>query len=147
MDYVLASFIGISTIFSILAIQTGAHALLRPVSFAQSFGLPMTTKVASKNRPEDNEDALAVKQNLDFGLAYVTMMGVRQLATGVTILIFASRGKWTEIATILSVLGLLVATTDAYMLWNAGKTGLARYHALPGIAIAAHALVVLWRSN
>lgn len=147
MDYILTSFKAVSIIFSILAVQTGINALFRPISFAKSFGLPMDNNAATKSRAGNKEDAFVLSQHSDFGLAYVTMMGVRQLATGITILIFSSLGKWTEIATILSVLGLLVATTDAYNLWKAGKNGLARYHALPGIAIALHALAVLYRDD
>lgn len=147
MDYVLTSFKIISTIFSILAVQTGAHAVLRPASFAESFGLPIDLNVGQKSRGGDQKETLAAQRNIDSGLSYVTMMGVRQLGTGVIILIFASRGKWMEIATILSVVGLLVATTDAYNLWSARKPGLARFHALPGIAIAAHAILVLSRDS
>ncbi|CAI6341883.1 unnamed protein product [Periconia digitata] len=145
MDYLLTSFKGVGVTFGILAVQTGVHALWRPLSFAENFGLPLNPKLSAQNRPRGEKDHAA--KSVDFGPAYTTMMGARQAGTGVIILIFASCGKWMEIATVLSVVGLLCATTDAYNLWKGGKNGHARFHALPGLAIAAHALAVLYRNG
>ena len=71
-------------------------------------------------------------------------MGVRQLATGLTLLTFAYEEKWTEMATILSILGVVVAGTDGYYLARSGERGRAVFHAVPGALIAMLAgLVVL----
>ena len=72
-------------------------------------------------------------------------MGVRQLATGLTLLAFAYQGKWKEMATILSILGIVVAGTDGACLAqkNLGK-GL--FHAGPGACISALSIAVLYNS-
>lgn len=63
-------------------------------------------------------------------------MGVRQLATGLTLFTFAYQGKWNEMATILTILGFVVAGTDGYYLAQTGARGQARFHAIPGALIA-----------
>lgn len=64
-------------------------------------------------------------------------MGVRQLGTGITLLTFAYQGKWTEAATILAIIGIVVAGTDGFFLARAGYGSLGRFHAIPGAEIAA----------
>lgn len=126
MAYLLPTFKAVSLIFAIAAVGTGVQALVDPVGFSTSFGLPLS-KTAS-----DNERS------------YVSLMGVRQLATGITLLTFAYQGKWREMATLLAILGIVVAGTDGIYLSQAGKGGLARFHAIPGALIAALAGAVLY---
>ena len=70
-------------------------------------------------------------------------MGVRQLATGITLLTFAYQTKWTEMANILAILGVVVAGTDGVYLSRFGAGKQAMFHAIPGalIAILAGAVV------
>lgn len=70
-------------------------------------------------------------------------MGIRQFTTGLTLLIFAYQGKWMEMATILSILGFVVAGTDGYFLWKAGMRREGVFHAVPGGLIAGLAWAVL----
>ncbi|KXJ87571.1 hypothetical protein Micbo1qcDRAFT_167551, partial [Microdochium bolleyi] len=77
MDYVPTIFKTVSVTFSGLAIWTGLNGLLRPAHFAADFGLSIDSRADSKGakaqRPSDNPTTQA----------YVALMGVRQLATGV----------------------------------------------------------------
>jgi hypothetical protein len=70
-------------------------------------------------------------------LSYISLMGVRQFATGIILLTFAYQKKWTEVATILAVIGIIVAGTDGIHLSRAGHRRLGRFHAVPGALIAA----------
>lgn len=48
-----------------------------------------------------------------------------------------------EMATILSILGFVVAGTDGYFLWKAGMRREGVFHAVPGVLIAGLAWAVL----
>ena len=60
------------------------------------------------------------------------------------LLVFAYQGKWVECATILSIIGLVVAGMDGYHIAKNGNLGGGVFHAGPGAAIAALAGVVVW---
>lgn len=139
MDYILPAFKVVSIIFACLASATGAHALWNPVGFAASFGMPLQP-FAKKNNVDIGPNRLDGKT----AASYVSLMGVRQLATGITLLAFASQGKWTEMATILVILGLVVATTDGFFLYRSGAVAKGPFHALPGVLIALLAGTVLY---
>ena len=131
MDYILLGFKAVSVIFACLALATGAHALWHPFGFAGSFGIslqPLPEKYDA-NINTDGPDGNAAT-------SYVSLMGARQLATGITLLAFAIQGKWTEMATILVILGLIVATTDGFLLYRSGARKKGLFHALPGALIA-----------
>ena len=131
MNLLLPAFKTVSLTFAIAAVVTGTQAILYPMTFLRSFGLPFTpVKEADKptstaNLPKDDPIT-----------SYVSLMGVRQLATGMTLLTFAYQRKWTEMATMLTINGILVAGTDGFYLSRsgAGKKGL--LHAIPGALIA-----------
>lgn len=58
---------------------------------------------------------------------------------------FAYQGKWAEAATILSIIGVVVAGTDGWYIANVGgSVGGGLFHAGPGAAIAALAAAFLW---
>ena len=124
MDVLLTTFLTISLLFAVSAVATGFQALVDPVGFSRTFGLPLT--------PELHHQPV-------HGVArrYTSLMGVRQLATGVILLIFAYQHKWAEMATILAVIGVVVAGTDGMHLWRAGHKTQAQFHAIPGALIAA----------
>lgn len=139
MNYILPTFKAVSVTFACLAVATGAHALWNPVGFAASFGMPL--------RPPPRENDVNINANQPGGktdASYVSLMGVRQLATGITLLAFASQGKWTEMATILTILGLVVATTDGFFLYRSGAGAKGPFHAIPGALIALLAGAVLY---
>lgn len=128
----------VSVTFAFLATLTGLQALLTPVRFAASFGIPIT----------QSEPAIPAKSiapiHLDAAQSYVCLMGVRQLATGLILSAFAWQYKWTEMATILAVTGFLVAGTDGYYLAvRANSISKGVYHALPGSLIGSLAIAKL----
>ncbi|NPD68107.1 DUF4267 domain-containing protein [Lichenicola cladoniae] len=131
MNYILPAFKAVSVTFACLAVATGAHALWKPVGFAASFGMPLQP-LPKKNDVNINPNRLDGKT----AASYVSLMGVRQLATGFTLLAFASQGKWTEMATILVILGLVVATTDGFFLYRSGAGAKGLFHVIPGALIA-----------
>lgn len=136
MDYLLPAFKGVSLIFAVSAVATGVQAIVYPVSFSRSFGIPITA-VKDADTSKSTVNSHPSEQNNDpVALSYVSLMGVRQLATGITLLTFAYQKKWTEIATILSILGIVVAGTDGYYLSRTGARSQARFHAIPGALIA-----------
>ena len=132
MAFLPPLFKAVSLIFACAAVITGVHAMVDPLGFSRSFGIPINT-VDNAGKFEANAiNALDANSTI----SYVSLMGVRQLATGVTLLVFAYQGKWTEMATILAILGILVAGTDGLYLFHSGARSQARFHAIPGALIA-----------
>lgn len=125
----------VSIIFALASIATGLQAVFDPVGFSQSFGIPL---------PIESDKERASTKSTNASRSYVSLMGVRQLATGLILLTFAAQGKWVEMATILAILGIVVAGTDGVFLAKSGNSGQAKFHAIPGalIALLAGAVVV-----
>lgn len=134
MPYLLPTFQLVALIFACLSIYTGAQALLAPIAFSRFFGIPIIYVRHVTTDAKANDKAKS----------YVELMGVRQLATGVVLLVFAWQEKWVEIATILAVLGVLVAGVDGLILASAKKEAKARFHAIPGLCIALLAIAVVF---
>lgn len=137
MGSLLPAFKFVSLTFATTAVITGIQAILDPAKFSRSFGIPISrsegktpsTTKAGKARP-------TVPSSDNDGAAYVALMGVRQLATGMTLFTFAYEQKWTEMATILAILGFVVAGTDGIYLARSGDKNKAAFHAVPGALIA-----------
>ena len=150
MDYLLPTFKTISVMFAISAVATGAQAVVDPVGFSSAFGLPLrstTHTMGSKVDTADSSRPTATSQyHCSLTMSYISLMGVRQLATGVILMTFAYQNKWTEVATILAIIGIIVAGTDGIYLSRAGARKLARFHAIPGALIAALAGGVIYSS-
>lgn len=136
MSYLVLPFKVVSLIFAVSAIATGAQAIIDPGGFSRLFGIPLAS-ITSTTTSQQSSNALS----------FASLMGVRQLATGLTLSIFAYQGKWTEIATILVILGVVVACTDGVYLYRAGNAGGARWHAIPGLVIATLAAHMLQLSS
>lgn len=141
-----------TVIFSAAAIYTGAQALFHPAGFAKSFGLSLDSMGAAillKTSGSKKEGAAVILANPNLhpynpAMSYVSLMGIRQLANGLILATFAYKGKWIEVATILAIIGILVAGIDGIYLSRAGKTSLGVYYAVPGALIAMYASVVLY---
>lgn len=149
MDYIPTAFKAVSLTFTGLALWTGANGVLRPKSFAAGFGMPIdnasraTTPI---NDRKQQQRLLSSSADTDTTRAYVRLMSIRQLATGVILATFARQGKWDEMATVLVTIGVLVAGTDGLFLARvAGRTDLGVFHALPGGVIALLSAIFLWR--
>lgn len=145
---VLLFFKLITATFSVAAIYTGAQALLNPFGFALSFGLSLdgANPVTTLESKKEGLKVASTKSTLrphDPAKSYISLMGIRQLANGIILATFAYQGKWTEAATILAIIGIMVAGTDGIYLSCAGKTSLGVYHAVPGALIAIYACFVL----
>lgn len=154
-DFLLPVFKSVSVIFAISAVVTGAQAVLYPAGFARTFGLPLTT--VGRAGPAETYTFAAVATDVvttsagtsshprphDPAASYVALVGARQGATGLVLLLFARRGKWVEMATMLVVLGVLVAGLDGVHLARAGNVGRGYFHAVPGLVIAALAAAVV----
>ena len=132
----------VSVTFAIAAIVTGTQAIVDPIGFSHSFGLPITI-VKDADKSKSTPVSHLYKSNGNPIMSYVSLMGVRQLATGITLLTFAYQKKWTEIATILTILGIIVAGTDGFYLSRSGARNLAIFHAVPGALIALLAGVII----
>lgn len=152
MDYLVPIHKAVTIIFAVSAVVTGGRGIVDPAEFAKSFGLSSDI-AASESVQILNDDAgpgtsaratAALHRQYNLTMSYVSLMGVRQLATGIILLTFAYQEKWTETATILAIIGILVAGTDGIYLLRAGKGGLGRLHAIPGAAIATLATAVLY---
>jgi hypothetical protein len=131
-----------SVIFAFLSVVTGSLAIYDPTEFSAGFGLPLISTAATtiKTRSEDVKDKLRSTAE-----SYISLMGVRQLAMGLIILLFAYQGKWNEIATILALIGILVAGTDGiYIARGGGTTSAGQRHAIPGALISALASYYLY---
>ncbi|KAK5089318.1 hypothetical protein LTR70_007115 [Exophiala xenobiotica] len=143
MNFLLPTFKVVSLVFAGSAIVTGTHAILDPIGFSRSFGLPITV-VNDADESKSTAISHFDKPNGNPIMSYVSLMGVRQLATGMTLLTFACQDKWTEMATILTILGIIVAGTDGFYLSCSGAKNQAKLHAIPGalIALLAGAVVL-----
>jgi hypothetical protein len=140
MTFILSAFKLVSVTFAISAVATGVQAIIDPIGFSRSFGLPITDV-------KDSENSKLYKHNGSPIPSYVSLMGVRQLASGMILLTFAWQGKWIEMATILVILGIVVAGTDGYHLSCSGARSLGVFHALPGALIATLAGAVILTTN
>jgi hypothetical protein len=142
MNFLLPTFKLVSVVFACSAIVTGTQAIVDPIGFAQFFGLPITI---AKDADKSKSTAIPHlhKSNTNPTESYVSLMGVRQLATGITLLIFAFQKKWTEMATILAVLGVLVAGTDGIYLARSGARNQGKVHAIPGALISLLACSII----
>lgn len=139
MTYILPAFKAFSTIFACLAVATGAQALWDPIGFAASFGIPIhhaprmstgnSTDTAIKQGRSDSTVATAAP-------SCVSLIGVRQLATGVTLVTFAWQGRLDEMAVLPFVLGFLVAGTDGLFFYRSRAAAKGLFHAGPGAGIA-----------
>ncbi|SMQ56095.1 unnamed protein product [Zymoseptoria tritici ST99CH_3D1] len=138
MAYLLPSFKAVSVIFSFAAVGTGLQALIDPYGFSKSFGLPIVSSTA----PQVKNGMPSSITN--FADSYIRLMGVRQLGTGILLMIFNYQHKYIEAATVLAVIGVLVAGTDGLFLARAGDRKAGLFHAGPGLAIAALAGAVLY---
>ena len=136
MNYLLPAFMTVSVVFAVSAVVTGAKAIMHPVAFSRGFGLPLADAAAS------NRTATAHDQR-SLTMSYISLMGARQLATGMTLLTFAYQNKWNEMAIILAIIGIVVAGTDGFFLSRAGAGMNGRLHAIPGALIAALAVGVI----
>ncbi|KAI8815338.1 hypothetical protein BJ742DRAFT_783269 [Cladochytrium replicatum] len=133
MSYVRPAFQLVSVTFACLAVVTGIQAVSSPVTFARSFGIPIQPV---KPHDDHHTSGTSRPKRSSAASSYVSLMGVRQLATGVTLLTYARQGKWEDMATLLSILGFVVAGTDGYVLWTEGAGWKGPFHALPGAGIA-----------
>jgi hypothetical protein len=125
MFSLLLIFKAISIIFALASVATGLQAILYPLHFAKSFGIPLTSPRAPASE------------------SYISLLGVRQFATALIILTFGYQGKGNEVATILVIIGVVVAGTDGLFIARAGSWGGGAFHAIPGAAISVLAFCVL----
>ncbi|KAH7033747.1 uncharacterized protein B0I36DRAFT_240893 [Microdochium trichocladiopsis] len=144
MEYIPAVFKAVSVTFSGLAMWIGANGVFRPTSFAAGFGIPIDNTGKAPRGGDRTQHQSATSEPTT--RAYVRLMGIRELATGVILALFARQGKWDEMATILVTIGVLVAGTDGLFLARvAGRTDLGVFHALPGGMIALLSGLFLWQ--
>ena len=141
----------VSVIFAISAVATGIQAIVDPIGFSKGFGLALSSTIEdSPGSLIKNEDTITPRTTAilhyhrSLTMSYVSLMGVRQLATGIILLTFAYQRKWTEMATILAVIGIVVAGTDGIYLSRAGSRKLGLFHAIPGALIAILACEVVY---
>lgn len=146
MNILLPAFKIVSVVFAGSAIVTGMQAIIDPVGFSRSFGIPFPI-VTGEDDTKSQTITRSSKQNNDPAISYVSLMGVRQLATGIILFIFAWQRKWTDMATILSILGIVVAGTDGFYLSRTGARNLAKLHAVPGGLIALLASTILLKRS
>ena len=149
MEGLLPAFKTVSVMFAVSAVVTGIQAITNPVGFSRFFGLPLdATSINPAVFLQDYDDikkaTAAFHSHQGLTKSYISLMGVRQLATGMTLLTFAYQNKWTEMATILAIIGIIVAGTDGIYLSRAGQKNLGRMHAIPGAVIAALAGAVIY---
>jgi hypothetical protein len=136
------AFQAVTLIFAVAAVTTGLQAITNPISFATSFGIPLS-QPAPRPKPPPKSKAAPRIEETSINPAYVKVMGARQLGTGITLLVFAYQGKWVESATVLAIIGVVVAGTDGYYIAKNGSLGGGLFHAGPGALIAALAVARL----
>ena len=147
MDSILAIFKAVSVVFAVLATYTGLRGIIDPLGFSTFFGLPLGPDPPRRHiRSDDSQSQTQFddgRNHLSLAKSYVSLMSVRQLGTGIILLIFSSQGKWVEVATILAVIGVLVAGVDGIYIARNGTWSAGAFHAIPGGLIAATAWTVI----
>lgn len=157
MDDLQAIFKAVSMIFAVSAVATGVQAIVDPVGFSKGFGIALgpssmdSVGSLKNNKHTDTPKTVTPKTTLNdsqshrcLAMSYVSLMGVRQLGTGIILLTFAYQNKWTDIATILAIIGIVVAGTDGIYLTRTGTKKLGMFHAIPGAMISALACAFLY---
>lgn len=139
MAYLLPIFKSVTVIFSTASIIMGIQALAFPIGFSRTFGLPFNVS--------SQPDSASSRHHTEVTKSYISLMGIRQLGTGLVLSTFALQGKWTEAATMLAIVGVVVAGTDGVFLARSGKVGKGIWHAFPGLVIAGLASAVVWRND
>ena len=127
-DLLLLLFKGVSLIFAIASVLTGAQALIDPIAFSKTFGISI---------PKQHDTPLL--------RSYVTLMAARQLATGISVLLLAKQGHFLAIAYILMVAGIVVAGADGIFIAKMGSRKMGIVHAGPGFVIASIAALTIWQ--
>jgi hypothetical protein len=147
MGYLQIIFKAISVTFALAAVYTGVHGLVYPAAFSKFFGLPLDATTIppppSSDSPFVKSTYEAYKTHRTLAKSYISLMSVRQLGTGIILLIFAYQDKWTEVATILAVIGVLVAGTDGLFLIKGSTRADGIFHAIPGGMISALAVAFM----
>lgn len=136
MISLLSIFKGVALIFTGSALLTGIQAIVDPVGFSRLFGLPIPSNASNSSTSSTSSSG----SDTELTRSYVSLMGVRQLGMGVLLAIFVYDDKWTEVATVLAVIGFVVAGTDGFYLARSGNRTQARWHAIPGAVIALLAI-------
>lgn len=144
MNYLLPTFKAVSVTFAISAVITGLQGILSPVSFSKFFGLPLPPVCDDNDKAHGTIRMSKLQSERKLTESYVALMSVRQLGTGIILLTFAYQSKWSEVATILAIIGVLVAGTDGIYLVRSGAKEQGRFHALPGALISALSGVVVY---
>jgi hypothetical protein len=139
---IMSIFGAVSVIFAVAAVSTGVQAIINPAGFATSFGIPLP-RPAPKHAKPFKPRATPTAEEAATSSAYIALLGARQLGTGITLLVFAYQGKWIESATILTIIGIVVAGMDGYHIARSGSLGGGLFHAIPGALIAALAAATL----
>ncbi|KAF1926409.1 uncharacterized protein M421DRAFT_7018 [Didymella exigua CBS 183.55] len=137
------AFKAVCGIFGVAAVFTGLQAITNPTGFASSFGIPLSHPSPKSPKPSTAQPGPAYPES-DPASSYIALLGARQLGTGITLLVLAYQGKWIECATILSIIGVVVAGMDGWYLARSGNLGAGVFHAGPGLGIAALAGAVVW---
>jgi len=124
------------------------QGIINPVGFSNFFGLPLTTPNHKTNTDNNNGVNSTSKMAIldherELTKTYISLMGARQLGIGIILATFIYQSKWMEVATILAIIGIVIAGTDGIYLARAGKMSEGRWHALPGALIAALAAAVV----
>jgi hypothetical protein len=147
MESLYPVFKAVSVVFAMLAAYTGLRGIMDPVGFSNFFGLPLGPNAPRRSPHSDDSDpqreATYGQTHCSLARTYVSLMSVRQLATGIILLIFSLQGKWLEVATILAVVGFLVAGTDGIYISRTGTWAAGAFHAIPGGLIAATAWTII----
>lgn len=85
MAYLLPILASVTSIFSIAFIMMGIQALLSPIGFSRTFGLPFNIT----HQP----DSPSSRHHINVTTSYISLMGIRQLATGLILLPFSYQQK------------------------------------------------------
>ena len=140
---IMSTFRAVSVIFAVASVATGVQAIINPAGFATSFGIPLVPHPSPEHAKALKPRATPTAQEAAISSAYIALLGARQLGTGITLLVFAYQGKWVESATILAIIGIVVAGMDGYHIARSGPLASGLFHAIPGALIAALAAATL----
>lgn len=144
MAIFLTAFKAVAFIFPVLSIGTGAQALFAPVAFSKSFGLPVDQTASPAASVSSFHSSTATVAKSSITESYISLMGVRQLAAGIVLGVFALQGKYTESATMFTIIGPLQAGTDGLYLASGGNKQAGLFHAIPGFIMAGLAAGYLY---
>ena len=122
-----------ATLVGIAATLAGFRSILSPKSFAQSFGLPQSDP--QPRLQGQDQEVRSQSKSLDSSNPFIPVVGVRNIATGLSILTFSLQNKSQTTGTVL-LCNLAAMVGDTVICYRLGARGSETSHLVASMVFA-----------